>query len=161
MLVRIGGADGHLQKIIQQEESGFVLAIQQADYEKLEQLPAEAKPFVTEPNPELEEYLRDEALVQSSNTRIMKKALEITQDSENRWQASKAIADWLYKNIAKEMRATIPSALEILNTMKGDCNEHSTLFAAMAFHWHSRQDRCRAGLSGRWILITTPERGVH
>lgn len=124
--------DGHLQKIIQQEESGFVLAIQQADYEKLEQLPAEAKPFVTEPNPELEEYLRDEALVQSSNTRIMKKALEITQDSENRWQASKAIADWLYKNIAKEMRATIPSALEILNTMKGDCNEHSTLFAAMA-----------------------------
>ena len=56
----------------------------------------------------------------------------MTRESENAWEASLAIAQWLYDNIDKEMRGTIPSAVEVFKTMKGDCNEHSTLFAAMA-----------------------------
>jgi transglutaminase-like putative cysteine protease len=42
------------------------------------------------------------------------------------------ISDWVYNNVEKAATLSIPNALDVLETRKGDCNEHSTLFAALA-----------------------------
>lgn len=46
--------------------------------------------------------------------------------------AAKKINNWVYKNIKKTPVVSIPSALDVLATMEGDCNEHTALFAALA-----------------------------
>ncbi len=123
--------DGSYQLLEENIDDGLILNIQKQDYNAIDSsLPAEKPPF--EPDGTQQEFLQDDPLVQASHPTIREKALEITQDAENRWQVSRAIAKWLYLNISKEMRVTIPSALEVLKSMKGDCNEHSTLFAALA-----------------------------
>jgi transglutaminase-like putative cysteine protease len=38
---------------------------------------------------------------------------------------------WVYKNIDKKPTLSIPSALEVLKTKQGDCNEHAVLMAAL------------------------------
>lgn len=123
--------DNNTQFLISSQDDGIVVAFERVDYPALiEDVPNGKPPF--NPDASLNEYLKDELLIQSSNEKIRQKALEITQNSENVWDAAEDIANWLYVNIRKEMRATIPSAVEILNSMRGDCNEHSTLFAALA-----------------------------
>ena len=42
------------------------------------------------------------------------------------------IKDWVYKEIAKEPTVSIPNALEVLQTRRGDCNEHTVLFNTLA-----------------------------
>jgi transglutaminase-like putative cysteine protease len=42
------------------------------------------------------------------------------------------IKDWVYRNIAKQPTISIPNALEVLRIRKGDCNEHTVLFNALA-----------------------------
>ena len=38
----------------------------------------------------------------------------------------------MYNEIKKEPTISIPNALEVLDTKKGDCNEHTVLFNALA-----------------------------
>jgi transglutaminase-like putative cysteine protease len=42
------------------------------------------------------------------------------------------IKNWVYKEIAKQPTVSIPNALEVLQTKRGDCNEHTVLFNALA-----------------------------
>jgi hypothetical protein len=123
--------DNDLQTFEDSDSDELILNIKQKDYQKIiESLKEEQVPFKADES--LKEYLREEALIQSNNENIRNKSLIITKNAKNRWQAAEMIANWLYKNIIKTMRVTIPSAIEVFNSMKGDCNEHSTLFAAMA-----------------------------
>ncbi|MFQ5868618.1 MAG: transglutaminase-like domain-containing protein [Candidatus Zixiibacteriota bacterium] len=39
---------------------------------------------------------------------------------------------WVFENVKKDFAVSIPSALEVLRVRKGDCNEHTTLFVALA-----------------------------
>lgn len=123
--------DDRFQKLVSDDGETLIVETRTLDYDAaLVGVDESAPPF--ELNPDMQMYLRDESLIQSSDERIQSKALEITRGTTNPWEASKALAMWLYRNIRKEFRVTIPSALEVLSSMKGDCNEHSTLFAAMA-----------------------------
>lgn len=36
------------------------------------------------------------------------------------------------KNLDKQMTVSLPSAVDVLQSRRGDCNEHATLFAALA-----------------------------
>ena len=40
--------------------------------------------------------------------------------------------EWVYNGLTKVPTVSIPNALEVLQTKKGDCNEHTVLFNAMA-----------------------------
>jgi transglutaminase-like putative cysteine protease len=40
--------------------------------------------------------------------------------------------EWVYKNIEKKPTISIPNALEVLRIKQGDCNEHTTLYTALA-----------------------------
>lgn len=143
MVIKLIGAekgdiviDGVYQSLQSENGNELVLDIRKSDYESLIKKIAdkeEAAPFTVQ-DASMQPFLADVPLIQSNNPQIREKALEIVkeQKASNRWQAARAIADWLYKNIKKEMRVTIPSAVEVLDSMKGDCNEHSALFAALA-----------------------------
>ena len=38
----------------------------------------------------------------------------------------------MYNQIEKQVTITVPSAVEVLDTRRGDCNEHTILFVALA-----------------------------
>lgn len=70
--------------------------------------------------------------LQSDDQRVIKKANSITKGITDTLEMLKEINKYLYENISKNYASSIPSAVKILNKMQGDCNEHSTLFAALA-----------------------------
>lgn len=62
---------------------------------------------------------------------IKSPAEEIAGKAKRPIDKAEKLTRWVFKNIDKEFRVTIPSAAEVLKSRKGDCNEHSTLLAAM------------------------------
>jgi hypothetical protein len=114
------------------ENNSFItVQINKLDYSGLS-TGTEAATLPFENDVMLRPYLGEDLFIQTMHPDIKAKALEVAAGAKSPWEASRKIADWLYKNIAKEIRGTIPSSIEVLRTMKGDCNEHSTLFTAMA-----------------------------
>ena len=87
----------------------------------------------------IEKALEPTAAVQSDHPKIIKTAKKIIRkfnenpsyDNDNKVKAE-AIFKWVFKNVKKEITISLPSALDVLHTMKGDCNEHTYLFTALA-----------------------------
>jgi len=76
--------------------------------------------------------LAADPLVQSRHPRILARAKRIVGEAEDTLSAARALMDWLRDNIEQKGVMGVPSALETLEARVGDCNEHSTLFAALA-----------------------------
>lgn len=85
---------------------------------------------------EMEEYLAPDMFMQANHTKIQEKAQEIAGDTEDPWIAAVQLHDWVYENIQKEHILSIPSALEVLEQGRGDCNEHAVLYTALARALH-------------------------
>ncbi len=71
-------------------------------------------------------------LLQVDDPRIQKQAREIVGAEKDSWKASRKLSAWVHDNLAKKMTVSIPSALDVLESKEGDCNEHATLFCALA-----------------------------
>ncbi|MCK5541175.1 MAG: transglutaminase domain-containing protein [Desulfobacterales bacterium] len=86
------------------------------------------------PDETLSKFLKSTMAVQSDHSKIIKAAKKIIQkiDSNDDKAKAEAIFNWVHKNVKKEITISIPSALDVLHTMKGDCNEHTYLFTALA-----------------------------
>lgn len=80
----------------------------------------------------LRHHLEPEAMVQVGHADIQARAAEIVRGISDPWDKALAIHAWMGKNIRTEFRITMPSAIEVLHTAKGDCNEQAHLFAALA-----------------------------
>jgi hypothetical protein len=80
----------------------------------------------------LKKYLEPTALIQSEDSRIKMTARQIICGKKTAWEKSLAISQWVNKNLVKQMTVSLPSAVEVLSSRRGDCNEHATLFAALA-----------------------------
>jgi hypothetical protein len=78
------------------------------------------------------EYLQDTPFVQSKDPQITALARKIIGSERGRLTASRRIYNWVYANVEKTPAPTLPMATEVLRTKKGDCNEHTTLFTALA-----------------------------
>lgn len=76
--------------------------------------------------------LQATALIQSDHPLILAKAREIVANSKTRLAAVRALKNWVFRSLKKKSVVGIPSALETLQRKVGDCNEHATLFAALA-----------------------------
>lgn len=76
--------------------------------------------------------LRPTALIQSDDERIRDQAAKITAGERNAREAARKLNDWVYESVRKKPVVSIPSAIEVLNQLVGDCNEHTTLFTALA-----------------------------
>jgi transglutaminase-like putative cysteine protease len=70
--------------------------------------------------------------MQTDHPNIRALSANIVQGETNGLRAALRIKDWVYKEIAKEPTVSIPNALEVVQTRKGDCNEHTVLFNALA-----------------------------
>jgi hypothetical protein len=78
------------------------------------------------------EYLHDTPFVQSKDRQIIALSRKIVASERDPLKASRRIYHWVYSNIEKTPALTLPVATEVLKTKRGDCNEHTTLFTALA-----------------------------
>jgi transglutaminase-like putative cysteine protease len=80
----------------------------------------------------LTSYLQPTPFLQTDHPDIKALAAKIVAGETNGSRAAAKIKNWVYREIAKEPTVSIPNALEVLQTRKGDCNEHTVLFNALA-----------------------------
>ena len=83
-------------------------------------------------NQGVQQYVEPTSLIQSDDNVIKLTTKEILSDEKDPTLAVKIINDWVYSNLDKSPTVGIPNALDVLKTKTGDCNEHATLFAALA-----------------------------
>jgi len=88
----------------------------------------------TLPNGEraLKPWLRSTTFVSADNPVIRRVSGEIIGDRLDSIEAARRLNHWVYQEIQKVPVAGFPESGEILRSRRGDCNEHTTLFTAMA-----------------------------
>lgn len=109
--------------------------------------------------------------IQSGAPEIIERSLAIIEDSPDTRAKVKALADWVFNHLEKRPVIGIPDALSTLKTGIGDCNEHASLFAALAraagiptkiavgvvyhkeaFYYHAWNEVC---IGGQWVSLDT------
>ncbi len=76
--------------------------------------------------------LKAESLVQSDHPRMRDAARRVVGDAADTVEAAQRLRRWIHDELEQKAVVGVPSALETLNKRVGDCNEHATLFAALA-----------------------------
>lgn len=147
-----------------QEYNDQVLTIRQ------ESLPGKAS-AISQPCPDPGDSLDASPYIQADAQEIVSLAEEITRGTVSLPERVQRLADWVYQNLAKRPVLGIPDALTTLANLRGDCNEHAALFAALAraakiptriaagvmyhkeaFYYHAWNEVC---VGGKWITIDT------
>ncbi|MEO0206581.1 MAG: transglutaminase family protein [candidate division WOR-3 bacterium] len=78
------------------------------------------------------EYLNPSAYIQCQHPEIIKEAKKIAGKEKSAINVTKKLTQGVYSMLAKVPTPSMPSAIDVLKTKEGDCNEHSILFAALA-----------------------------
>lgn len=79
----------------------------------------------------LRPFLRPEFNIESDHRAIRGAVEEIVRGDRNPTSVTRKILAWVYRNLEKRPVVSVPSALEVLRTRRGDCNEHATLLTAL------------------------------
>ena len=104
-------------------------------------------------------WLAAEPLVQTGNPRIGAYAQMIIGRERDPTTVAALITHWVARNVRAEPTTALPSALDVVARKRGDCNEHTVLFLALA-RTAGLPARSAAGLiyaGGRWYLHAWPE----
>lgn len=78
-----------------------------------------------------DKYTEPEPLIQSQNSLIRRRAERIVGHEKGLLAASEKVSKWAFDTIEKENVIGVPSALETLQNLRGDCNEHTTLVVGL------------------------------
>jgi len=70
--------------------------------------------------------------VQTGDARIVALARRLRGDTRDPTVAARRIYAWVHDSLRKSVAVTIPSAIQVLESRSGDCNEHTQLFVALA-----------------------------
>lgn len=111
-----------------QSMSGDTLIVRRATAESLDadyRIPLGGRP-------DLNRYVAPEPSIQSSDPRIQAQARQIIGRRRDPERVARLLSDWVYQELDKRVTLTVPSAVEMLQTRQGDCNEHAILFVALA-----------------------------
>jgi transglutaminase-like putative cysteine protease len=76
--------------------------------------------------------LQEEPLLQVNNRDIVNLAVRIAGNERDPRVIAERLNRWVYDSIAKEVTITVPSAVQVLRDRRGDCNEHTQLYVALA-----------------------------
>lgn len=76
--------------------------------------------------------LKAEPFLEVEHREIMALAGRIASGSNDPRVIAQRINQWVYDSVRKEVTVGIPSALHVLHTRRGDCNEHAQLYVALA-----------------------------
>ncbi len=77
-------------------------------------------------------WIRPTTFIQSDNQRLIDKAAEIVGDETNALEISRLLCEWVSGNMKSTFSARLSNALEVLDSLEGDCTEHSVLFIGLA-----------------------------
>jgi len=108
-------------------------------------------------------------LIQSDDPRIVRTARRIAGDETDPTAVARRLNDWVHARLAKDIVPSVPSAVQVLEARKGDCNEHTVLYVALAralglparpvaglvhvqgrFYYHAWPE---VWLGGRWVAV--------
>jgi len=89
-------------------------------------------PVLTLPIQGQDEFLESSAYIQCTDRKIIDKAREVIGDEKIATNAVARLVAGVYNLLEKNPTASLPSALDVLEMKKGDCNEHAILFTALA-----------------------------
>ena len=78
------------------------------------------------------QWLKPTMFVQSNDPRLIAKAKEIIGDETDAEAISEKLCHWVYQHVESRYSARLTNALEVLNSLEGDCTEHSVLFVGLA-----------------------------
>lgn len=71
-------------------------------------------------------------LIQSNDPVIVRTAQRITRNTTDPADAARLLNDWVYRELRKDITLSVPSAIQVLEAKRGDCNEHTVLYVALA-----------------------------
>lgn len=77
-------------------------------------------------------YLEATPLIQSDDARIRARAVEVTGGTTDPAEAARRLNEWVYGAVRKQITPSVPSAIQVLQALEGDCNEHTVLYVALA-----------------------------
>jgi hypothetical protein len=88
------------------------------------------------PRMDLKDALEPEPLIQSDDPRIIERAQQLTA-RRTRWrqnprEVARTLTASVYNMLEKRITFSVPNAVQVLETLQGDCNEHTVLYVAMA-----------------------------
>ncbi len=100
---------------------------------------AEIRPDYDElpyPRMDFNQYLQPEPLIQSDDERIVAAAEAVARwrnfGNNDPKQITRRLTAGVHDFLEKEITFSIPNAVQVLEAGRGDCNEHTVLFVAMA-----------------------------
>ena len=76
--------------------------------------------------------LAPEPLIQSEDPRVQAQARQIVGGERDPARAARLIADWVGRQVARQGGTGVPGAVQVLEQRRGDCNEHTVLYVALA-----------------------------
>jgi hypothetical protein len=76
--------------------------------------------------------LREEPLLQVNDPQIVALAVRIAGNSRDPRVVAERINRWVHDSLEKAITISVPNATQVLRTRRGDCNEHTQLFTALA-----------------------------
>lgn len=82
--------------------------------------------------PEQLPYLEATPFVQSKEAAIVETVQQITKGLNSNLEKALRINEWVHQNVQPSPTVALPQAVEVLNTKKGDCNEYTVLYTALA-----------------------------
>jgi hypothetical protein len=115
-----------------QQLRGDTLVVRQEDWDAI-QPDYDELPY---PRMDFLEYLQPEPLIQSDDEGIVQTAEDLS-----RWQTfgnndpvriTRRLTAGVYGMLEKQITFSIPNAIQVLEARRGDCNEHTVLFVALA-----------------------------
>lgn len=77
-------------------------------------------------------YLEGDTSLPVYDPLIQRKARELVGSESDLWKRALKIHDFIFKELEKVPTISVPNALEVLSTKRGDCNEHAVLYTALA-----------------------------
>lgn len=113
-----------------QELRGDTLVVRRENWEELD--PGYSLPY---PRMDLAEALQPEPLIQSGDERIVQAARVLAgrgEGARDPVRVAERLTDAVHSSLEKEITFSLPSAVQVLDSMRGDCNEHTVLYVALA-----------------------------
>ncbi len=82
--------------------------------------------------PGMESWLAPEPGIEVGDPAIRTQAGQILGEALDSREAARLLLLWVYRSVEKKSVVGVPSALTTLNSLQGDCNEHTALYVALA-----------------------------
>jgi hypothetical protein len=90
------------------------------------------KPRTTEFKARFKKELGDEPLLQAHDIRMVSAAIKMVGLERDPRAVAEKLNKWVHDSLKKEVTFSVPNALDVLRTRRGDCNEHTQLYVALA-----------------------------